>query len=983
MGSRGRSIRLRIYFLVAIPLITMLGLFAYVAYTSVTNWLNQDRAPNLIKATSEPMTNFVNVLQIERRAAVVYLSHPDPASRVAYMNAVTATESDAVRLAAAFDSPGTKSSATADETAAIAKLTAQVNGMTQLRTAVTAGKLAPLDAFAGYTNVIISQGAVLEAAANSITNAPGSRQGFGLISVVSLQEDVAEQDALMAGALARGSLTGPDRVAFSQAAGREQSDMLSAGALLTPGELKIYNTTLNSLVPMALQKDLTTVQEAVPAGIPLTVMERQGLSSASWQALTSTWEKGSSTAGTDTASAVLDANQNVAIDAKRRVWATAALGAVGVILTLIVTVLLARSINRRLTVLRRSATALAEVQLPAVVARLRRGESVDVAAEAPPLRVGNDEIGQVGQAIDKVRQTALRSAVEEARLRQGINDVFRNLARRNQSLLQRQLTTLDAMERKATDPDVLEDLFKMDHLTTRMRRHAEGLIILSGSPPGRSWSAPVKLIDVMRGAIAEVEDYARVTVASQSKAALAGTAVTDVIHLLAELIENATSLSPPFTQVRVSGETVANGFAIEIEDRGLGMTPARMAELNERLSNPHEELNPANTEQLGLFVVGQLARRHGIIVTLRQSPYGGTTAVALIPQRLIVEEGPAAITAGDSGGVSFGTPMGAARNGSTGGPAAGPHQPAMNGNPNGTGYGTRNGSYGPPGGYAGSSGGGSHGGGFYGNGSYGTGSYGTGSSGGGAYGGGAYGGGAYGGGHGSPYPEPSAPSFTPPGPAGSGAFPPPRSDFRNPPTDQGRYGQTAPPWPGDGAQAGGPRGDGANGGASADGRRGRHGAPEVPVVTGVPVSRAAVPPDSPFDVFTPLHRGDQDEAAPPVGPVNAPYAGSYPDYGSTSPAPPPHTAGNGNNGGNGGDPAAGEAASGGAEDYKGLPRRVRQANLAPQLRSSETGSEPTGIPQAATPSLSDMRNTLSAMQRGWQQGRSQSQRDTEGNVEGD
>ena len=983
MGSRGRSIRLRIYFLVAIPLITMLGLFAYVAYTSVTNWLNQDRAPNLIRATSEPMTNFVNVLQIERRAAVVYLSHPDPASRAAYMNAVTATESDAVRLAAAFDSPGTKSSATADETAAIAKLTAQVNGMTQVRTAVTTGKLAPLDAFAAYTNVIISQGAVLEAAANSITNAPGSRQGFGLISVVSVQEDMAEQDALLAGALAHGSLAGPDRVAFSQAAGREQSDMLSAGALLTPGELKIYNTTLNSLVPMALQKDLTTVQEAVPAGIPLTVMERQGLSSASWQALTSTWEKGSSTAGTDTASAVLDANQNVAIDAKRRVWATAALGAVGFILTLIVTVLLARSINRRLTVLRRSATALAEVQLPAVVARLRRGESVDVAAEAPPLRVGNDEIGQVGQAIDKVRQTALRSAVEEARLRQGINDVFRNLARRNQSLLQRQLTTLDTMERRATDPDVLEDLFKLDHLTTRMRRHAEGLIILSGSPPGRSWSAPVKLIDVMRGAIAEVEDYARVTVASQSKAALAGTAVTDVIHLLAELIENATSLSPPFTQVRVSGETVANGFAIEIEDRGLGMTPARMAELNERLSNPQEELNPANTEQLGLFVVGQLARRHGIIVTLRQSPYGGTTAVALIPQRLIVEEGPAAITAGDSGGVSFGTPMGAARNGSTGGPAAGPHQPAMNGNPNGTGYGARNGSYGPPGGYAGSSGGG-----FYGNGSYGTGSYGTGSSGGGAYGtgssgGGAYGGGAYGGGHGSPYPEPSAPSFTPPGPAGSGAFPPPRSDFRNPPTDQGRYGQTAPPWPGDGAQAGGPRGDGANGGASADGRRGRHGAPEVPVVTGVPVSRAAVPPDSPFDVFTPLHRGDQDEAAPPVGPVNAPYAGSYPDYGSTSPAPPPHTAGNGNNGGNGGDPAAGEAASGGAEDYKGLPRRVRQANLAPQLRSSETGSEPTGIPQAATPSLSDMRNTLSAMQRGWQQGRSQSQRDTEGNVEGD
>ena len=326
-------------------------------------------------------------------------------------------------------------------------------------------------------------------------------------------------------------------------------------------------------------------------------------------------------------------------------WEVAVFGLAGLILTLLVSILLGRSINRRLTALRRSALTLAEEQLPAVVSRLRRGESVDVAAEAPPLRVGSDEIGQVGQAIDTVRQTAIRSAVDEARLRQGVNDMFRNLARRSQSLLQRQLTVLDGMERKATDPDVLEDLFKMDHLTTRMRRHAEGLIILSGAPPGRGWSAPVKLIDVMRGAISEVEDYARVTVSTQSRAALSGSAVTDVIHLLAELIENATTLSPPFTQVRVSGEAVASGFAIEIEDRGLGMTPQRMAELNERLARP-PEINPTNTEQLGLFVVGQLARRHGISVTLRQSPYGGTTAVALIPDRLIEDEGPTAITAG-------------------------------------------------------------------------------------------------------------------------------------------------------------------------------------------------------------------------------------------------------------------------------------------------------------------------------------------------
>ena len=272
-----------------------------------------------------------------------------------------------------------------------------------------------------------------------------------------------------------------------------------------------------------------------------------------------------------------------------------------------------------------------------MVGRLRRGENVDVNAEAPALRVGRDEIGRVGQAFNLVRQTAIRAAVDEAKLRQGLNDVFRSLSRRSQSLLHRQLTLLDQMERRASDPEALDDLFRLDHLTTRMRRHAEGLVILAGAPPGRGWSSPVRMVDVMRGAIAEVEDYARVSVATRSQAALAGSAVADVIHLLAELIENATTLSPPYTSVRVSGDTVANGFAIEVEDRGLGMSPARLAELNDRLASP-PEFNPSDSEQLGLFVVSQLAKRHGIRVTLKASPYGGTAAIVLIPRHLVVTE---------------------------------------------------------------------------------------------------------------------------------------------------------------------------------------------------------------------------------------------------------------------------------------------------------------------------------------------------------
>jgi signal transduction histidine kinase len=993
MGPRGRSIRLRIYVLVAIPLITMLGLFGYVAYTSVTNWQNLERAPSLIQATSEPLTNFVNVLQAERRAAVVYVSQPNAANLASYQQAIIATKTGGQQLAVALNSPGTKNSATPAETAAISTMTAQINSLSALRASVAAKKLTPLNALAAYTNIIAGQGAVLQTAATSITDAGTLLQGLGLISAVNTQEDMSEQDAALASALASGSLTGPDRVAFSQAAGRQQDDTLTYKQLLTPAELAIYTGTINRLAPTAVQNNLTTIQEAVPAGIPLSEMEAQGLNPTTWQSLTGTWLKASSVAGTTSANAGLEASQQPAIDAKRRVVILAAVGAAGLILTLLVSLLLSRSINRRLTTLRRSALTLAQEQLPSVVARLRRGESVDVAAEAPPLVVGGDEIGQVGQAIDAVRQTAIRSAIDEARVRQGVNDMFRNLARRNQSLLQRQLTVLDEMERRAIDPDVLEDLFKMDHLTTRMRRHAEGLIILSGAPPGRSWSAPVKLVDVMRGAVAEVEDYARVTVSTQAPAALAGSAVTDLIHLLAELIENATSLSPPFTQVRVGGETVANGFAIEIEDRGLGMVPQRLQELNERLANP-PDLNPANTEQLGLFVVGQLAKRHGVRVMLRPSPYGGTTAVVLIPLVLIVEDGPAAITSGGRGPAAAGA-----------GPGAGPGAAATGA------YGANR---------------------AYGNGAYG--SNGNGGSAAGAGTGGAWPGTGRASGNGTAG-RPAAASYNNDGPLPSraGYQPPDTPGPRDPAAGSGgirisgalRHPQNTGGFRTGGYSAGSGYGSGSGTGAAPSAaesgtRRGRHGTDDVPVVTGVPVGRSATAPPPEFDVFTPIRRAEQDGSAAADA-----YPQSYPDFGAPAAHPyvSPHSAPgggayrenstayqengstyqeSGSNGGNGtygetgthgngnetafgknGDSVGGsdhgDEVGSGIEDFKGLPRRVRQANLAPQLRASAAASPqaPTAVPQATAASLTDMRNTLSAMQRGWQEGRSQTQRDTE------
>ena len=447
---------------------------------------------------------------------------------------------------------------------------------------------------------------------------------------MSAREALSQEYALLSGVLAGQRMTQADRAAFAEMVATRQGDMVDADSLLDPANLAIFNGQVNNTE----QTQLAQIEEVVSAGTPLAQLP---ITLDQWQGLAGQLLGQYYTGGVNVANAQLVSDRQISNDAKTRVVITGGIGLVGLLLTIMVTILVARGIIRRLGGLERTALQLAEVQLPDVVARLRRGEDVDVDAEAPPLQVGRDEIGRVGQAFDLVRQTAVRAAVEEARLRRGLNDVFRSLARRSQSLLHRQLTLLDQMERRASDPEALDDLFRLDHLTTRMRRHAEGLVILAGAPPSRGWSSPVRMVDVMRGAIAEVEDYARVSVATRSQAALAGSAVADVIHLLAELIENATTLSPPYTSVRVSGDTVASGFAIEVEDRGLGIRPQRLAELNDRLASP-PEFNPSDSEQLGLFVVSQLAKRHGIRVTLKASAYGGTAAVVLIPRHLVVTE---------------------------------------------------------------------------------------------------------------------------------------------------------------------------------------------------------------------------------------------------------------------------------------------------------------------------------------------------------
>jgi signal transduction histidine kinase len=327
----------------------------------------------------------------------------------------------------------------------------------------------------------------------------------------------------------------------------------------------------------------------------------------------------------------------------------------GLLVALVVVALIwtfARRLAREAASLSALARYLADEQLPRTVARLRDGAggaevvTQQAALSARPARIS--EFAAVTAALASMQGTATTAAAAEARLRGGFRQVLTSLGRRNQSLLLRQLRIIDTLEQQAASPAALADLFSLDHLTTRMRRHAESLTVLSGAPAARPRIGQVAVVDVIRAAVAETEDYKRVVVRTETEEVVAAPAVNDMIHLLAELIENATLFSPSATRVEVRAERVANGFAIEVEDRGLGIAPDQLSHLNARLASP-PDFDIVDADRLGLFVAGLLAARHGVEVSLTPSPYRGTKAIVLLPDELVLPDT-------DAGG-----PAGAAR----------------------------------------------------------------------------------------------------------------------------------------------------------------------------------------------------------------------------------------------------------------------------------------------------------------------------------
>ncbi|THA25299.1 HAMP domain-containing protein [Streptomyces sp. RKND-216] len=298
-----------------------------------------------------------------------------------------------------------------------------------------------------------------------------------------------------------------------------------------------------------------------------------------------------------------------------------------------------RGLTGRLHRLHQETVELAGTGLPQLVRQLTTGDKKLPEEPAPDRSHGDDEVGAMAYALHQLRKSVGDTLAEQARGREGSEQVFLGLARRTQVLISRLIPKLDELERKHHDSDLLKDIFAVDHLATRVRRHTENLVILGGAPPVRRWSRAVPIYEVLRSAISETEDYRRVDAQPAPQVSLVGPAVADVVHLLAELIENGTAFSPPETKVSVSASHVANGLALEVEDRGLGMPEAKYAHINRLLSEPPrlDMMSLGETPRLGLFVVARLARRHHLEVSLRRSHYGGTLAIVLLPHELLEE----------------------------------------------------------------------------------------------------------------------------------------------------------------------------------------------------------------------------------------------------------------------------------------------------------------------------------------------------------
>lgn len=630
---RPTTVRARIVALALAPAVALMALWSFAMW-SVTGELRAlVRVQGVYEDFGTPVDTAIGQIQIERRMSAAYLgARLDTAAAGQLLEQQRRTDGAVEALRQAVRD-GDRSRLTARQRQSLDAMIAATGRLEGLRERVLSRNITWDGAVDAYS-ALVEPGFDVESTLTSLQAGQLAREAQVVIELVRTREFVSREDALVAGARAAGTLS--DR----------QYDSLTA----TVEDRRVFQRTYVPDLPADSRVLFEQFQRGDLYGSLVRgedALLRAGAAGAGKAVAADTWRSTTDRAVVRYRELCTTAAENSAARGRafayRELTKAAVVGAVGLAaagVSLWFAVRGARRITRRLETLRDAADVLTQRQLPDVMRRLSAGEEVDALTEAPPLaadEVRDDEIGQVGRSFNTARLAAVEAAVQQAGLRRGQFAVLLTIARRNQALVHRQLKLVDTLERRTDDPDVLRELFRIDHLTTRMRRHAESLIILSGAAPGRRWRRPVPIADVVASAVGEIEEYARVVVPPMPGVGVAADAVADLVHLVAELLENATVFSPPHTQVTLRTGRVGSGFVLEIDDRGIGLDADARTQAHATLTDP-EAFDPTRHDRLGLYVVGRLAARHGIEVTLRDSPYGGTTAVVRVPSGVLAQE---------------------------------------------------------------------------------------------------------------------------------------------------------------------------------------------------------------------------------------------------------------------------------------------------------------------------------------------------------
>ena len=517
---------------------------------------------------------------------------------------------------------------------------ASINDLANVRTGVTKSQFPASQIVRVYTDNLITPANTFSGSIGTGANDADLQGNVTTLGALLRNENqVAVQRAILYGALVspQGTLRSEDLITLQQAHEQAIADLADFKSSTTTAEQQNYsNTVSGAQVDVAASNEILAEQIASTSpNVPL----RTQLNPENWNAdMTLTIGDTQKVANQLTAAVTSRANE-LRSNATTQLLVTSLVTLLLLLLVVLVSTIVARSLIRPLRKLRSDALDVAGHRLPEMVRRLSQSEGADEGVEIEPIGVtSTDEIGEVARAFDQVHREAVRLAADEAMLRGNLNAMFINLSRRSQSLIERQLSLIDSLEQSEQDSGRLSSLFRLDHLATRMRRNSENLLVLAGHEVTRRWSQPVPLVDVLRAAISEIEQYERVVLNVQPGIVVVGQAVNDAVHLVAEIVENATTFSPEDTQVYVSGQPLSSGgVLLDITDNGVGISDQEMSHANWRLDNP-PVVDVAVSRRMGLFVVGRLAARHGVRVRLRHAQAGGLTALIWLPDTVAAPE---------------------------------------------------------------------------------------------------------------------------------------------------------------------------------------------------------------------------------------------------------------------------------------------------------------------------------------------------------